>query len=83
MSPKENQLIIKLIIKAIEGKLKEHEKLELDHWASLSADNRDLLNELMDKQTLIFKLFDYGNQDGAPIWKAMAEAMPALLSIKK
>jgi len=83
MQESERRRIISLIVKKIEGNLNKKENIELEHWAMLSADNRQLLNELMNKHKLTQALLEYGNLDGTPIWNRMTAEMPALLSVSK
>lgn len=81
MSEKERGRIVALIIKRIKGRTDAVEDGKLEAWAGLTTDNRRLLDELLDTDSLIRQLLQYEKPDLSVAWQKMTVKIPALASV--
>ncbi len=83
MSEKERGRLVTLIIKRIKGRTDAAEDGRLEAWAALSTDNRRMLNELLDTDTLIRQLLQYEKPDLSDAWQKLTLKIPALASVPR
>lgn len=81
MSEKERGRIAALIIKRIKGRTDAVEDGRLETWAALSAENRQLLDEMLETDTLIRQLLQYKKPDLPAAWEKLVLKIPALRSV--
>ncbi|HVW63228.1 MAG TPA: FecR domain-containing protein [Puia sp.] len=70
-----------LIVKKINRRTNPQENMELEEWAGLSESNRRLLNELLDKDTLMTQLLAFKKPDLSAAWEKLVVRIPVLQSV--